>query len=68
MGAEEYECIALGLVFLPEVGLGNVEVEGHRFLKHYGGFYGSNVAELELQSPELPSRVVLSAHWLHTIV
>lgn len=30
MGVYVYECIALGLTFLPPVGVRDAEVEGHR--------------------------------------
>lgn len=32
LGVQEEECVALGLVFLPQVGMEVVEVEGHRSL------------------------------------
>lgn len=50
MGVVEDECVALGLVLLPQVGMEVVEVEGHRSLKYFGGVYCSNLAKLELQS------------------
>lgn len=50
MGVVEDECVALGLVLRPQVGMEVVEVEGHRSLKYFGGVYCSNLAKLELQS------------------
>lgn len=51
MGLDEDECITLGLVFLPQVGVRDMEVKGHSSLNKYdGGLYCSNLAKLELQS------------------